>query len=91
MANRRERALNIAKELAAKHHVTAEGILGRSRLQPLPELRHEVMAALWLSGITIADVGRVMGRDHTSVLHGVRKALGPEAYAKETPGKGRLR
>jgi hypothetical protein len=49
------------------------------------------MAALWLSGITIADVGRVMGRDHTSVLHGVRKALGPEAYAKETPGKGRLR
>ena len=88
---RRERAKLFAELLASEHNVTVEDILGRSRVVPLPSIRHELMTRLHLTGMTLKDVGRALNMDHTSVLHGVRKTMGEEAYAAQSPGPGRAR
>lgn len=89
-AARAAQARAFAEEIALDYDVTAADILGRSRVAPLPAARHELMARMWKSGLTLKDIARTLGMDHTSVLHGVRKTLG-EQYAQLTPGPGRSR
>ena len=61
---------------AAEHHgVTVAEIKGRSRLGAVVAARQDVFLALRESGWSFPRIGRAMGRDHSTVMHGVARAL----------------
>ena len=60
---------------AAEHHgVTVAEIKGRSRLGPAAAARQDVFLALREAGWSFPRIGRAMGRDHSTVMHGVARA-----------------
>ena len=60
---------------AAEHHgVTVAEIKGRSRLGPVVAARQDVFLALREAGWSFPRIGRAMGRDHSTVMHGVARA-----------------
>lgn len=48
-------------------------IYGRGKTQQVAEARQLVMFLAHRDGISLAAIGRAMHRDHTTVLHGVRR------------------
>lgn len=70
-----DRAKQIAKFVAEKHGLTLEQLVGRTRSDDVVKARHEVFYRLrkettW----SLPRIGRFIGgRDHTTVLHGIRK------------------
>ena len=72
---------SIIAEVAAATGVHERLIRGRSR-------ERSVVAARWLAwsvahreGMSLAEIGRRMGFDHTSVLHGVRREAQARGHA----------
>lgn len=65
----------IVEAVAHRHGVSVDELLGKSRIQPVAVARRDLYTCLWGSGLALAEVGRMVGRDHTSVLAGVRKEL----------------
>ena len=60
---------------AAEHHgVTVDEIKGRSRLGPVAAARQDAFLALRQAGWSFPRIGRAMGRDHSTVMHGVARA-----------------
>jgi chromosomal replication initiation ATPase DnaA len=65
----------IIAEVALAHRVTVEDILGSSRAAPLVKARHEAMieVAIRRPAFSLPQIGRCFSRDHTTVLHVLRK------------------
>ena len=60
---------------AAEHHgVTVAEIKGRSRLGHVVAARQDAFLALREAGWSFPRIGRAMGRNHSTVLHGVAVA-----------------
>ena len=66
----RDEAVNDVESLTGIH---ADLILGKRRFAPVAQARMLVYYLLVKRGHTWSDVGRVMERDHGSVIHGVRQ------------------
>lgn len=81
---RRELAQEVATRLAEETGIPAQVILGRSRYRAVVKARHQVMVELWRQGMSTTEIGSVLDRDHTTVMHGLQKALGWEEYQAET-------
>lgn len=58
---------------AADHGVSEDEIRGYDRRPHVVAARDQAMQAASQRGIPAAEIGRIMGRDHTSVLHAIRK------------------
>lgn len=60
--------------IARQHKVLPEEITGRSLSRKITPIRQE---AMWMvnrrAGLSLTETGRLFDRDHTTVLHGVRK------------------
>lgn len=74
------RALAIAQAVAAKHDVTLRDLTGPSRYKTHCRARFEFWARLYTlrtSGghpaYSLTRIGRLCGRDHTTVLAGIRR------------------
>jgi chromosomal replication initiation ATPase DnaA len=70
------RTRGIIAEVAERHGVTVEALIGERRFVGLVVARHEAMyeIAKQNHGFSYPSIGKVFGgRDHTSVLHGVRR------------------
>jgi DnaA-like protein len=65
--------LGIAKEIARKHHVTLEELLGRRRRGPEASARHELWHRLYEEIPSLPKLGEIFGRDHTTVMAAVHK------------------
>jgi chromosomal replication initiation ATPase DnaA len=65
----------MVESVAARHGVSVEDILGRARTKLISEARHDLMACLWGSGLAFAEIGRMLDRDHTTIISGVRRAI----------------
>ena len=64
---------------------TVEEITGPSRARPLTWLRFAIMAEMRGRGLSLPTIGRLLHRDHTTILHGLRQAevlRGNEAFDK---------
>ena len=83
LARGRDRARLLAEAIGAISDVNPEEILGRRRFKAIVVARHQLFVDLWRDGYSIADVGRILGFDHTSVIHGLRSALGDDVYERE--------
>jgi chromosomal replication initiation ATPase DnaA len=65
----------IIAEVALAHRVTVEDILGSSRSAPLVKARHEAIieVAIRRPAFSLPQIGRCFSRDHTTILHVLRK------------------
>jgi chromosomal replication initiator protein len=64
----------VAQEVAGRHGVSLEELIGPSRLRVIAHARQEAFFVLYESGrATTPQIGRWFGgRDHTTVIHGIR-------------------
>lgn len=67
-------ARKVRAEIAEKFGLAIEEIMGEQRSKKIVEARHEIFWRLkketkW----SLPQIGRFMGRDHTTVLHGLRR------------------
>lgn len=69
---RREANMQLIHEVAEKYGVLVSDIMSSSRFQHHVYARQEVYYLLSKSGMSSAQIGRMLDRDHTSVLHGIR-------------------
>ncbi len=66
-------ARKITNRILKRHHLTMEQAFCRCRAIFVCECRHEIWFALIANGYGYAQIGRMFGRDHTSIMHGVKK------------------
>lgn len=64
----------IVNHCAELFDVSADDIMSRRRIRPITQARFALYAALRQRGWSYPRIGNFMGRDHSSVLVGVRKA-----------------
>jgi len=69
----RDKYLTIIRTVADRYNTTVQQIVGRSRSFKLVEPRREAMAILQRAGLSCAHIGRIMDRDHTTVMHNIRR------------------
>jgi hypothetical protein len=63
----------VASAVAAEFGVTLEDLLGERRHAPIAEARQVAMAlGQRCCGYSLPRIGRLLRRDHTTVLHGIR-------------------
>jgi len=65
----------VVKEVSRETGVSVSGLLGHRRQQSIVIARQYMFYRLALEcpHLSIADIGRRAGKDHTSVLHGIKK------------------
>lgn len=62
----------IVERVAEDAGVKTADILGESRIQPVAHARQRVYAVARDAGFSLTHIARAMGRDHTSIIHGIR-------------------
>lgn len=67
-------ALAAVMRACEEYDVAYGEVMGRSRSQRVVMARHQAMTELYFAGWSLSELGRVFGRDHTTVLSAVRKA-----------------
>lgn len=65
----------VVEGVATRYGVAITDLLGRCREQRLADARSDLYACLWGSGLALAEIGRMLDRDHTTVRNGIRKDL----------------
>lgn len=58
---------------AADHDVTEDEIRGYDRRPHVVAAREQAMRSAHERGVPMAEIGRIMGRDHSTVSHAIRK------------------
>lgn len=65
----------VADEVCRVHDIEIERVLAPTRKREVVAARQEIMARLHLDlGMSLPTVGALLGRDHTTVMHAVKKA-----------------
>lgn len=65
--------LELVDERAKAHHVTRTDVLGRSRTKSVAAARQAVYRGLRERGLSYPEIGRLLDRDHTTVMHACRE------------------
>ena len=63
----------IARRAADRHGLTLPMLIGRSRCRKIVQARHEAMVEAVRAGYGTAATGRYFDRDHTTVIHALKK------------------
>lgn len=66
--------LEIVEATARDHHTTTFAICGRGRQRTVSAARQSAWTRIRALGLSLPEIGALFGRDHTTVLHGLRKA-----------------
>lgn len=71
----------IAHEMAVRHELTLEDLKGPDRSKRIARVRFAAMAAIrHQTGFSFPQIGAFFGgRDHTTVMHAIRRASGATA------------
>ncbi len=67
----REPMASLAATICRWHGMPLSDVLGRCRHRPIVRARHALCYHIEQAGYTLVDVGRIMGIDHTTVMHGI--------------------
>lgn len=75
---RRSTLAAVLKDVCSTHRVWAGDLCGRSREGLIVRIRQECMYRMWMeTDRSTAQIGRALGgRDHTTVVHGIRTHAG---------------
>lgn len=74
----REKNLAEIDAIAELYGYTLEDILGKSKLKALVAVRRKCIVWLRGKGYSTTEIGRIMNRDHTTIVHALQKS-GAEA------------
>jgi chromosomal replication initiation ATPase DnaA len=69
----RERNLAEMDAIAELYGYTLADILGRSKPKPLVEVRRKCVVRLREKGYSTTEIGRIMNRDHSTIVHSLQK------------------
>lgn len=85
----RETVCNIVKDVARRAGVSVGDIYGRATARRFSRPRQAAMyLAVTRTGKSYQQVGRIFGRDHTTVLHAIRAVEArPHLYPIGTPNE----
>lgn len=61
--------------IARAHGTGIAEVLGRSRVAHVTEARYEFASALRGSGWSLPRIGKLLGRDHTTIMSGLRSIV----------------
>ena len=75
----RERNLAEIDAIAELHGYTVEDILGKSKVRPLVEVRRKCVVRLRKKGYSTTEIGRIMQRDHSTIVHSLQKMAAMES------------
>ncbi len=64
----------LVTDTAYSHRVSLSEVLSKSRKRPIAAARRAVCVALRARGLSLPEIGALIGRDHTTVLHSLRVA-----------------
>lgn len=67
----RDKAICLLCRVAMQHDCTLTEIFTRDRTQPIARARQHGYAALAERGWSQSRIGRLFGRDHSTVAHGI--------------------
>ena len=66
-------AKDLARQFARDHGIPISVFFGKTRTRPVAWPRQDCMAMLRRkAGANVSTIGRIFGRDHTTVIHGIR-------------------
>ena len=69
---------------AANHGTSIKRVMGESRTRADVEARWEIMRRLHDDGFSLSQIGRWIKRDHSTVIHGLRRSgFGPRSEDSE--------
>jgi chromosomal replication initiation ATPase DnaA len=60
--------------IAKAHCFTLEDILGPRKFKPLVAVRRKCAVMLREKGHTMTEIGRILRRDHTTIVHALQKS-----------------
>lgn len=69
----REKNLADIAEIAEAHHLTVEDILSPKRHKYLVSVRRKCIYMLRDKGYSTTEIGRIMGRDHSTIVVALQK------------------
>jgi chromosomal replication initiation ATPase DnaA len=81
--------LDLVNAICRTHGVTLDELCGRQRTKAASWARHETWWQMRHHPdlhFSLADIGRIFGRDHTTVRHGVQIHARRDALRAERPG-----
>lgn len=58
--------------IASKHGYTVHDILGKSKLKALVAVRRKCVVMLRNRGYSTTEIGRIMNRDHSTIVHAIQ-------------------
>jgi chromosomal replication initiation ATPase DnaA len=61
-------------QVAAEYGLTRADIVGPSRKRPICLARWEAMRRMRAKRLSTSSIGRLLNRDHATVVHGLRRA-----------------
>lgn len=67
-----ERKILRIREACAEGGITYERLMSRDRLPEVIRVRHRLFYEFREMGMSYPEIGRLFGRDHTTVLYGVK-------------------
>lgn len=76
----------IAEAVAAAHGLSVREMLGTSRRREVAWPRQDAMRLARTAGYSLPRIGRALGRDHSTVLYGVRRSEERMQAALDAPG-----
>ena len=76
---------DLVRQIAASYHVTAEQIAGRQRTDLVAAARKHLWAELRSRGFSYSELGEMFGRDHTTILQGIRSHRKSRAQTRSFP------
>lgn len=69
----RDKTLSDIGLIALKHGLTRHDLLGRERFPRISKARHEAFYYFRRKGWSYPEIGRLFGRDHSTIIHGVER------------------
>jgi chromosomal replication initiator protein len=69
----REKNLAMINAITQKHRLTLDDILGPSRRKIFVGVRRKCILALREEGYSTTEIGRIMNRDHSTIVHALNK------------------
>lgn len=70
----RQRTLEIIREIGERYDIGLSALLSNERHRPVAWARFHCYAELYSRGMTASEIGRVFNRDHSTILHGIKRA-----------------
>ena len=60
--------------IAKEYDYTVEDVLGKSKLKALVAVRRKCIVMLRNKGYSTTEIGRIMKRDHSTIVHALQKS-----------------